>query len=78
MDYSNELVCIIISSYYFDAYDPIAATTKLEAHLLMLEPVADKKLSGAQQEYQNKSEVEVEAEAEEEVAARLTQYTSVV
>ena len=41
----------------------------------MVEPAAEKQRSGAQQEYQNKSEAEAE---EEEVAARLTQCTSVI
>ena len=45
---------------------------KLEGHLLMLERVAEKQLSGAQQEYQNKSE----AEAEEEVGC--IKFTSAI
>ena len=41
---------------------------KLEGHLLMLERVAEKQLSGAQQEHQAKSE----ADAEEEVRKTCT------
>ena len=47
-------------------------TKKLEGHLQMLERVAEKQLSGAQQEYQAKSE----AEAEEEVGGDLLQCIS--